>query len=95
MIKGINITSDGFFPDENGVSTLGGMKSWVASGNFGGGSLVLQCKILGVTDWVNADDNGVSAVMQSSGVKNVLLSPNVNYRVQLEGSTGPDLSFGI
>ena len=95
MIQAKNITADGYFPDANGITTKGGMSSWVASGNFGGGSLSLECKIEGVTDWVRADDNGTSSVFTEAGVKNVLLDVFTSYRVKLAGSTGADMSFGL
>ena len=95
MITALNVAADGSFPSIDGVSNMGGFKTLIASGNFGAGTLLLECKYEGITDWVNADNGDSTAQLTVDGAINMTLREGALYRIRLSGATGADLSFGL
>lgn len=95
MIKARDVVADGFFPDVDGVNAEGGFKTLIASGTFGGGSVELQCKYDGLTDWVPADPGDGSAKLSAPGALNATLKASTQYRLAVINTTAPNLNFGI
>jgi hypothetical protein len=68
----------------------GGMRTVVAWGTWGGGTVTLQMSP-DETTWIDVPDGALTA----NGAINIYAGPELHYRVALTGATAPELSVKV